>query len=324
MKSLYLLVFLFFSTRLLAQSTADFENFNLPIGSFDNNANDTGFFFSGDISIPNDYVDDPNFSYWNGWAISSMTDVTTPGFANEYSCIAGSGVNGSGTYALGYVFGSANMYLSGSTQGKIVQSLYLNNSTFAYLSMLNGDAFAKKFGGASGNDPDFFKLTIRKTLNGQVGADSVEFYLADYRFANNDQDYIIKDWTYLDLSPLGEADFIEFYLSSSDVGAFGMNTPAYFCMDNVTTTSLTPVAQQLDSKLDFKVWPNPTAHTLLLKWDEVIPATATISTAYGQVIKQFEIVPGQNSFNVSDLPSGVFTLQVSFEGQVASQKFIKQ
>jgi hypothetical protein len=26
--------------------------------------------------------------------------------------------------------------------------------------MLNGDSFAKKFGGASGNDPDFFKLTI--------------------------------------------------------------------------------------------------------------------------------------------------------------------
>jgi hypothetical protein len=324
MKALNTLIFCLFSGLLLAQSTADFENFNLPTGSFDNDAGDSDFFVSGDISLPNDYVDDPNFPYWNGWAISSMTDVTTPGFANEYSCIAGGGAEGSNTYALGYVFGSEKMYLSGGVQGKVVQGLYLNNSTYAYLSMLNGDAFAKKFGGASGNDPDFFKLTIRKSLNGQVGADSVEFYLADYRYANNSEDYIIKDWTYLDLSLLGEADLVEFYLSSSDVGAFGMNTPAYFCIDQVTTTGLTSVAEQSDKTLDFKVWPNPTTQNLSLDWDIPFPATATISTIYGQLMKQFQIVPGQNNFDVADMPSGVFTLQVSFEGHIASQKFIKQ
>jgi len=61
--------------------------------------------------------------------------------------------------------------------------------------------------------------------------DSVNFYLADYRFADNDSDYIVNSWKYVDLSTLGGVDTYEFDLSSSDTGAFGMNTPAYFCMD---------------------------------------------------------------------------------------------
>jgi len=136
------------------------------------------------------------------------------------------------------------MNLSGSAVGGVVQGLYLTNSTYAYLSMLEGDGFAKKFGGASGNDPDFFKVTIRKYLNGELGTDSVEFYLADFRFANNSQDYIVNDWTYVDLTPLGNVDYLEFSLASSDIGTFGINTPTYFCVDNVTTSDLPSATQE--------------------------------------------------------------------------------
>ena len=64
--------------------------------------------------------------------------------------------------------------------GKVIDGMYVTNGTYAYLSMLNGDAYAKKFGGVSGNDPDWFKLTIRKWYNGILANDSVTFYLADY------------------------------------------------------------------------------------------------------------------------------------------------
>ena len=57
------------------------------------------------------------------------------------------------------------------------------------------------------------------------------FYLADYRSTDSAHDYIVDDWTWVDLSGLGTVDRIEFTLSSSDVGSFGMNTPAYFAMD---------------------------------------------------------------------------------------------
>ena len=39
--------------------------------------------------------------------------------------------------------------------------MLVTNTTFAFLSMQNGDEFAKQFGGDDGNDPDFFKVTFR-------------------------------------------------------------------------------------------------------------------------------------------------------------------
>jgi hypothetical protein len=62
----------------------------------------------------------------------------------------------------------------------------------------------------------------------------LEFYLADYRFGDNSQDYIVSDWTYVDFSVLGVADEIRFDFASSDSGMFGINTPQYFAMDNLT------------------------------------------------------------------------------------------
>lgn len=324
MKSLNTFLFLFSTTLLIAQTTADFENFNLSVGGFDNDAGDTSFFGSGNVLLPNEYVVDPNFPYWNGWSISTMTDAATPGFGNQYSCIAGEGAEGSKTYALGYVFGSLGMHLTGDAQGGVVQGMYLNNSTYAYLSMLEGDAFAKKFGGESGNDPDFLKLTIKKVLNGVSGTDSVEFYLADYRFSDNNQDYIVNDWTYLELSSLGNADGLEFSLASSDVGAFGINTPTYFCMDNVTTTDMPSASASVSQPMKISTWPNPITDFLMIKWEENKQATAWLSDTYGKRLKTTTLSNGQNSLQVSDLTPGVFTLQVAHEGHVFSQIFIKQ
>ena len=54
--------------------------------------------------------------------------------------------------------------------------------------------FAKKFGGTTGNDPDFFKVTVKGYKGGVLTTDSVPFYLADFRFANNALDYIVDSW----------------------------------------------------------------------------------------------------------------------------------
>jgi hypothetical protein len=99
--------------------------------------------------------------------------------------------------------------------------------------MLNGDAYAKKFGGVSGDEEDWFLLTITGKDAGGTEVGSVEFYLADYRFADNGQDYIVNTWEYVDLMGLGVVESLEFSLSSSDMGSYGMNTPAYFALDMV-------------------------------------------------------------------------------------------
>lgn len=239
---------------LMAQTTASFENFNLPPNTFLNNAAPNEAFVSGPVALPNNY--NPQWMSWTGWAISNRTDTITPGFLNESSAMAGSGADSTATYAVSYAFDGAVMRLLGPAAGGTVLGLYVTNNAYAYYSMKDGDPFAKKFGGPTGNDPDFFLLTIKKYRNGVLGPDSVNFYLADYRFADNSKDYIVKAWTYVNLSTLGPADSLLFTLASSDVGAFGMNTPAYFCIDEV---SIQPTVSQKEAMLalDFALWPNP-------------------------------------------------------------------
>jgi hypothetical protein len=99
--------------------------------------------------------------------------------------------------------------------------------------MLNGDSFAKKFGGSGGNDPDWFFLTMTGKDAAGVVTGTVDFYLADFQFADNQLDYIVNNWRFVDLTPLGVVKSIEFSLSSSDTSAWGMNTPAYFAIDTI-------------------------------------------------------------------------------------------
>jgi hypothetical protein len=112
-------------------------------------------------------------------------------------------------------------------------SLQVTNTTYVALSMLNGDAFAKKFGGMTGDDPDYFLLTITGRDGQNQVTGTVEAYLADYRSGLDLEDYILVDWLSVDLSSLGAARTLSFNLSSSDVGQFGMNTPAYVAIDNL-------------------------------------------------------------------------------------------
>ena len=121
-----------------------------------------------------------------------------------------------------------------------LSGFYVTNSTYAALSIENGDSFAKKFGGATGDDPDWFKLSVWGMKSDSSITDTVEFYLADYRFADNTKDYIVKDWRWVDLSSLGTVKELKFSLMSSDVGDYGMNTPSYFCMDNLTISKFVP------------------------------------------------------------------------------------
>jgi hypothetical protein len=321
MQRLTTLVFaILFTQNLLAQAVADFENFNLPPNTFVNNAGATGEFSAGNISLPNNY--NPDWMSWDGWAISNRTDNTTPGFLNESSAVAGSGAQGSATYALSYVIGASTLRLENRST---VNGLFVTNNTYAYFSMKDGDSFAKKFGGVTGNDPDFFLLTAKKYLDGQLSADSVNFYLADYRFANNAQDYIVDDWTWLDLSSLGNADSLRFSLSSSDVGTFGMNTPAYFCVDNVTTTESVSSKNPLVFDLPMVVFPNPATDFLSFRVSEENEASfAQVFDLQGKVVFEKTISGLQNSLDIRSLPMGIYLLRVRQGGKIGVGKFVKE
>ncbi len=296
-----------------SQIIAGFENFNLKAGEYRNDASPDHGFKSGSVELPNEYNDE--FGYWSGFAISADTNTTTPGFTNQYSAIPGKGALGSTAYAVGYVYDNTIVRLTGKAIGKPMIGMYVTNSTYAALSMKDGDGFAKKFGGESGKDPDFFLLTIKKYAGGAIADDSINVYLADYRSPNSSKDYILTDWKYVDLSTIGEVDSLVLRLSSSDVGIFGMNTPAYMCIDQVSTDNLLSASALSTSKARISLSPNPVSETLYI--DLPIKGTCTIIDVQGRVMWSSECESGQQHVSVSDFPKGLYF--VNFNGLYASR-----
>ncbi|NIA07624.1 MAG: DUF4465 domain-containing protein [Actinobacteria bacterium] len=216
-------------------SVADFDDLSLAPESYWNGADSSGDFSSGAASFNNNY--DTTWGSWDGFAYSNLSQQTPPltGWTDaQYTAVPGSG-QASANYAIGYV-GWTELPTMTLDQPVSLAGAYFTNNNWAYYSMLSGDsAPAKKFGGDTGNDPDWFLLTIEGFDSQDILTDTVEFYLADYRFADNSLDYIVAGWTWVDLSSLGEVKQVKFSLNSSDVGDWGMNTPAYFAMDTVVT-----------------------------------------------------------------------------------------
>ena len=206
--------------------------------SSDNGSDGSGGFVSGPVSLNNDY--DSTFGSWSGWSVSNSTDVTTPGYLNQYSSISGGGALDSSSYFVASAYGYPALPTITLSDDLTFDSLLVTNTTYAALSMQEGDSFAKKFGGETGDDPDFFLLTIEGFDSSDASVGTVDFYLADYRFADNSQDYMVRDWSLVDVSSLGSASNLVFSLTSSDVGAYGMNTPAYFAIDQLVLADSRP------------------------------------------------------------------------------------
>jgi hypothetical protein len=227
--------------------------------------------------------------------------------------------------------------LSGASLGKPVQGMYVCNSTWAYHSMETGDFVAKKFGGPTGNDPDWFKLQVKRYYKDTLRNDTVDVYLADFRFSNNAQDYILKTWTWIDLRKLGVTDTIgftdslAFYLSSSDNGSFGMNTPAFFCIDNLTTNAPTTNGiQNFISDSELNLFPNPANNFFEVAYQTESPSFVNLKmtdvTGRELLFQNFRSFNGLNKFKVDteDLPVGIYYVTLNVEGRICSKKLIKQ
>ena len=311
------LIISIFHLGLYSQVVADFENFKLEPGQYLNDASPSDGFESGSIILPNDY--NPEFNFWSGFAISADTNTTTPGFLNQYSAIPGRGAAGSTAYAMGYIYDPIIIELKEKALGKPMIGMYVSNSTYGYLSMRDGDAFAKKFGGESGNDPDFFILTIKKYSGGAISDDSINVYLADYRSPDPSKDFILSDWKYIDLSVMGGIDSLILGLRSSDNGIFGMNTPAYVAIDQVSTDNLLAAAALNGSLNNMTVTPNPARESLYLE----LPSRGlcTLTSVSGSVVWSAELEEGHHEVEITQFPAGIYF--IAFNGKVTSRVSIE-
>lgn len=176
-----------------------------------------------------------------GIAISQWNNQTDAGFMNQCSVYYGDenqkngGNHGSATFAVSYAtsYGQSGAYMYFQTDGAEheIDHAYFTNNTYAALSMKNGDGFAKAF---SYEDKDWFKLTIEGVNAAGATTGEVEIYLADFR--TQDAGGILTEWKRIDMTPLGKVHKLNFNMTSSDGEGMWINTPTYFCIDDIAIT----------------------------------------------------------------------------------------
>ena len=227
-KLLSLSLSLFLAVMAFAQDPATFED--VPLGS--------GGIWQppvGENEMPSGgwlFTNSTQYGYWGGFTASNRTDLNQSGLDAQYTAAAGCGYDGSTQYAVAYTMGVQTDVYATDGQLHTVTGCYVTNNLWTYQDILQGGYGELPYGGTTGNDPDWFKVTATgKNANGQT-VGTLDFYLADYRFANNEEDYVLDTWEWFDLSPLGNVATISFSLSSSRGSGYNMITPAYFCMDN--------------------------------------------------------------------------------------------
>lgn len=241
MRSSFSMLFLFLSFGWIVTScekstddikiqTVDFESLAMPQDGFWNGSDASGFFIASNMKFENQY--NKAWQTWAGFSYSQKNDVTTAGYANQYSII--DPANQKNKFAIFYPLFGGDIFASLSAGREFeLKSVSLCNSTYAALSMKNGDDYSKKFGGNTGTDPDWFKVTVSGYDRNNAKLSSLDIYLADFRYTDSSKDYILSKWTTFDLTSLGKVYKVTFTISSSDTGAYGVNTPSYFCFDNL-------------------------------------------------------------------------------------------
>lgn len=185
-----------------------------------------GTFQSGSYEFSNSYV--KGGSGWSGFAYSNLTSTeydSNTDLSKQLNSCVGHGVEGSATYAVAGETGVVKVL--GSAEGEIVKGMYVTNYPATLYSMINGDFYAHKF-----KKGDYFKVIFTGTKADNSTA-QVEFYLADYRSENEAERYMVKDWTYVDLSSLGKIVSLSFSFDGSDKEYGYLNDPTYFCLDNL-------------------------------------------------------------------------------------------
>lgn len=326
MRKILLSLFVFASVLTSkAQTTSTFESLTLPKSdtayiNYSDYGEDVGF-TDGLAYFPCVYDTSFGYEYWaSGFAYSNMTDSVTSGFMNQYSAKTAIGFAASEKYVVAYGKEN-NIRLTGAATGKGLLGFYITNSTYAYNSMRDGDGFSKKF---NATDKDYFRLDIFAYRKDTLGKDSVSFYLADFRNSDSTKNYIVKDWQWVNLAKIGKADSLYFRLQSTDNGSFGMNTPAYFCMDNFMTNETGLSIATETSKADFKIYPNPATEKITIESSIKSQQQVSVLDVLGHNIANYEMNAESLEINLSGFAPGTYLLLFRNGNQTASTRFVKQ
>lgn len=173
------------------------------------------------VTFLNTYT--PAYDSWGGFAFSTVSNTADGTWFNQYAAAQAR----SNAYAVGYDGGWDPAPEILFDLPAAPKSVRINNTTYAALSIRDGYSPARAF-----TNGDTFVLTLTaRDIEGNILA-TTNHYLADFR---DGKTLIQTNWSTLDLSWMPpEVISLRGTLTTTDVGAFGANTPMYFALADFT------------------------------------------------------------------------------------------
>lgn len=190
--------------------------------------------------------------YWSGFAFSNNGDTTSNSWTNDTSSFTGSGAGGSGNFAVAYWQSYDPAPLIALPAGFRPTAVKLTNTTYTALTIRDGDP--NNFSSGEYEAGDFLSVTFTgKSLADGTGSTTgaATFFLADFRAGNT---LVVDAWTDFSLASLGDARSIVIDFASSDVGAWGINTPTYVALDNLTLVAVPEPATLVLAAMAAAAW----------------------------------------------------------------------
>ncbi|MDR0994371.1 MAG: DUF4465 domain-containing protein [Verrucomicrobiota bacterium] len=175
------------------------------------------------ITLNNTLTDWGGTTSWSGYALSTMTHEENGAPGNPYAAAAPL------NHAYAVAYDNSEFDPSPTIRFAIPaspHSIRLNNTANTAAVLRNGDRFARPF-----SDGDVFWLTLTAYDADGRPLGTLEHLLADFRDGHT---FIQTNWTTLDLTSFGhQVVDITAVLSTTDVGAYGPNTPMYFALADI-------------------------------------------------------------------------------------------
>lgn len=176
------------------------------------------------------------YGSWSGFVAAGKKDTSFKDYTTDKNTCVGHGYADSKNYVVYYP-----SYGEPSTidlpKAQTVRGFYGAVNTYVQNSIKNGDGFARAF-----KKGDYLRLDCIG-VKADNSTDTISYYIAEYPESTL---IYAKDWTWFDLSNLGDVKKIYFSFDGTDKGQYGLNTPTYLLIDNFNG--------EYDGKSPFATW----------------------------------------------------------------------
>lgn len=187
-------------------------------------------------AIKCEYFYNEDYGYWGGFAHSKVfdTDAKNGLFQNQFAAYNSQAASGDGF--LLYYYDSYNepcdIIFKDEESVVRLSSVKLNLTTYTYASITDEDIndYARIFA-----EGDYLKVVFYAVdAFGRTVGEGAECYVVDYRDGKR---FVADNWQEFYLPGI-LSNRVRVTIETSDIGAYGPNTPLYICMDDLTYTRL--------------------------------------------------------------------------------------